>query len=56
MTVEIQREIVCRLTDRSSIFLRVDPPAEDSSPASWQRTGTAAEVLRLPALRAALCR
>jgi hypothetical protein len=56
MTAEIQREFICRLTDRSSVFLRVDPPAEDSSPASWQRNGTAAEVLRLPSLRAALCR
>ncbi|WP_129267034.1 MULTISPECIES: hypothetical protein [unclassified Bosea (in: a-proteobacteria)] len=56
MTAEIQREFLCRLTDRSSVFLRVDPPAEESSPASWQRTGTAAEVLRLPAMRAALCR
>lgn len=56
MTAEVQREFLCRLTDRSSVFLRVDPPAEDSSPASWQRTGTAAEVLRLPNLRATLCR
>lgn len=56
MTAEIQREFICRLTDRSSIFLRVDPPAEDSAASSWQRTGTAAEVLRLPSLRAALCR
>ncbi|WP_152016112.1 MULTISPECIES: hypothetical protein [unclassified Bosea (in: a-proteobacteria)] len=56
MTAEIQREFICRLTDRSAVFLRVDPPAEDSSPASWQRTGTAAEVLRLPNLRATLCR
>jgi hypothetical protein len=56
MTAEIQREFLCRLTDRTSVFLRVDPPAEDSNPASWQRTGTAAEVLRLPALRTALCR
>lgn len=56
MTAEVQREILCRLTDRSSVALRIDPPAEDSNPASWQRTGTAAEVLRLPALRTALCR
>lgn len=56
MTAEVQREFICRLTDRSSVFLRVDPPAEDSNPASWQRTGIAAEVLRLPALRTALCR
>lgn len=56
MTAEIQREFLCRLTDRSSVFLRVDPPAEDSNPASWQRTGTAAEILRLPALRTTLCR
>jgi hypothetical protein len=56
MTAEIQREFICRLTDRSSVFLRVDPPAEDSTPSSWQRNGTAAEVLRLPALRTALCR
>lgn len=56
MTAEIQREFICRLTDRSAVFLRVDPPAEDSSPASWQRSGIAAELLRLPQLRSAVCR
>lgn len=56
MVADIPRERLCLLTDRSSVFLRIDPRDDDGAAASWSRTGTAAELLRLPALRAAICR
>ncbi len=56
MVADIPRERLCLLTDRTSVFLRIDPRDDDGAAASWSRTGTAAELLRLPALRAAICR
>lgn len=56
MTVDVLRETLCGLTDRTAVSLKIDPPAEDSTPSTWQRSGTAAELLRLPALRSAVCR
>ncbi len=56
MTADVLRETLCTLTDRTAVSLKIDPPAEDSPPSSWQRSNTAAELLRLPTLRAAICR
>lgn len=56
MVADIPRERLCALTARTSVFLRIDPRDDDGAAATWTRTGTAAELLRLPALRAALCR
>ncbi|CAN7660290.1 hypothetical protein [Bosea sp. LjRoot237] len=56
MTVDVLRETLCGLTDRTSMSLKIEPPAEDGVPSTWQRSGTAAELLRLPALRTAVCR
>ncbi|WP_186417235.1 hypothetical protein [Bosea sp. CS1GBMeth4] len=56
MTADILRETLCGLTDRTAVSLKIEPPAEDGNPASWQRSGTAAELLRLPTLRNAVCR
>lgn len=56
MVADIPRERLCALTDRTSVFLRIDPRDDDGAAATWTRTGTAAELLRLPSLRAALCR
>lgn len=56
MTVDILRETLCGLTDRTAVSLKIEPPAEDGNAASWQRSGTAAELLRLPTLRNAVCR
>lgn len=56
MTADVLRETLCALTDRTAVSLKIDPPGEDGAPSTWQRSGTAAELLRLPALRTALCR
>jgi len=56
MTVDVLRETLCGLTDRTSVSLKIEPPAEDGVPSTWQRSGTAAELLRLPTLRTTLCR
>lgn len=56
MTVDVLRETLCGLTDRTSVSLKIEPPAEDGAPSTWQRSGTAAELLRMPALRTAVCR
>jgi hypothetical protein len=56
MVADIPRERLCALTDRTSVFLRIDPRDDDGAAATWTRSGTAADLLRLPALRAALCR
>lgn len=56
MVADIPRERLCALTDRTAVFLRIDPRDDDGAAATWTRSGTAAELLRLPALRAALCR
>jgi hypothetical protein len=56
MTVDVLRETLCSLTDRTAVSLKIDPPAEDGSPSTWQRSGTAAELLRLPTLRTTICR
>lgn len=56
MTADVLRETLCGLTDRTSVALKIEPPAEDGIPSTWQRSGTAAELLRLPTLRTAVCR
>lgn len=56
MSADILRETLCGLTDRTAVSLKIDPPAEDSTPSTWQRSGTAAELLRLPTLRSQICR
>lgn len=56
MSADVLRETLCTLTDRTAVSLKIDPPAEDGNPSTWQRSGTAAELLRLPALRTAVCR
>ncbi|WID94647.1 hypothetical protein QO058_17615 [Bosea vestrisii] len=56
MTADVLRETLCGLTDRTSISLKIEPPAEDGVPSTWQRNGTAAELLRLPTLRTTVCR
>lgn len=55
MTTEISREQLCRLGDREQIVLRIDPREDDASAKSWIQTGSAAELLLAPALRAAVC-
>lgn len=56
MTADVLRETLCSLTDRTAVSLKIDPPAEDGAPSTWQRSGTAAELLRLPTLRTTICR
>lgn len=56
MSADVLRETLCGLTDRTAVSLKIDPPAEDGTPSTWQRSGTAAELLRLPQLRSAICR
>ena len=56
MTADVLRETLCGLSDRTVVSLKIDPAAEDGTPSTWQRSGTAAELLRLQTLRTTLCR
>lgn len=56
MVAELPREQLCALTDRSQVSFRIEPPDDDGAPATWSKTGPAADLLRLPALRKAICR
>lgn len=55
MVAEVPRDVVCALGDRMQVTLRIEPADEDSPPTSWAKSASAADLLRLPALRKALC-
>lgn len=55
LVAEVPRDVICALGDRMQVSLRIEPPDEDSPPTSWAKSASAADLLRLPALRKALC-